>query len=110
MMLFDIKHKLYYEAINTSRPLMSLSHQGRTWGYVPKLLNGKKVKFWVDYTHGRYMYFEHDQKWYRVRYLQSNYKKQNHDIFNGVLIDLLTEGEELKLLKGKIEKDKRLLI
>jgi hypothetical protein len=108
MMLYDLKNRLYYKVLNTSEPKMGGSQQGRTWGYVPKQLNGKAVKFWLDYTWGRYMYFQHDEKWYRVQYLQSNYKKSNHDVFNGVLINLIIDGQELKLVRGN-HKKKRLL-
>jgi hypothetical protein len=108
MMLYDLNNRLYYKVLNTSEPKMGGSHQGRTWGYVSKKLNGKTVKFWLDYTWGRYMYFQHDDKWYRVQYLQSNYKKSNHDVFNGVLINLVIDGQDLKLVRGNHEK-KRML-
>jgi hypothetical protein len=104
MMLYDIRNRLYYKVFNTARPKMTISHQGRSWGYVLKILNGEYVKFWIDFTRGRYMYFEYQEKWYRVQYLQSNYKKANQDVFNGVLIDLIVDGQELKLIKGNIEK------
>jgi hypothetical protein len=105
MMLYDIRNRLYYKVINSTKPKMTGSHQGRSWGYVLKILNGEYVKFWIDYTRGRYMYFEYEGKWYRVQYLQSNYKKKNQDVFNGVMIDLIVDAQELKLIKGKnIEK------
>lgn len=91
--------------MNSTKPKMTASHLGRSWGYVLKILNGEYVKFWIDYTRGRYMYFEYEEKWYRVQYLQSNYKKKNQDVFNGVMIDLIVDAQELKLIKGKnIEK------
>jgi hypothetical protein len=104
MMLYDMSNKLYYKVINSNKPKMTDSHQGRSWGYVLKILNGECVKFWIDFTRGRYMYFQYGEKWYRVQYLQSNYKKTNQDVFNGVLIDLIVDGQELKLVKGNIEK------
>jgi hypothetical protein len=36
--------------------------------------------------------------------LQPNVRKTNEDIFNGVLVDLIVDGKELKLLKGNVEK------
>ncbi|WP_110114629.1 hypothetical protein [Bacillus sp. CGMCC 1.16541] len=110
MMLYDVNNKLYYKVMNTTRPKMSLTHQGRTWGYVPKRLNGKMAKFWLDYTWGRYMYFQFDDKWYRVQYLQSNYRKANRDVFNGVLINLIVDGQDLKLVRGNIEKARKLAL
>jgi hypothetical protein len=108
MMLYDLKNRLYYKALNTAKPKMGGLHQGRTWGYVPKMLNGQAAKFWIDYTYGRYMYFQWDEKWYRVQHLQSNYKKSHDDVFNGVLINLIVDGQNLKLVRGNHET-KRLL-
>ncbi len=33
------------------------------------------------------MYFQVEDKWYRVQYLQSNDKKKTADVFKGALID-----------------------
>ncbi|ANB56316.1 hypothetical protein GFC29_1610 [Anoxybacillus sp. B7M1] len=104
MMLYDLHNKLYYQAINTSKPKMAMSQQGRSWGYVIKRLNGEQTKFWIDFTRGRFMYFEYQGKWYRVQYLQSNYKKNAHDVCQGLMIDLIIDGKELKLVKGNIKK------
>lgn len=104
MMLYDVKNKLFYKVINSGRPKMTNFPHKRAWGYVWKTVNGERVKFWFDFAKGLYMYFQYGRKWYRVRYLQSNDKKTNEDIFNGVLIDLSIDGQELKLLKGNVEK------
>ncbi|MBQ4868459.1 hypothetical protein IHQ11_18370 [Priestia megaterium] len=108
MMLYDIKHKVYYEVFNTACPKMKDAHQGRSWGYVYKNLNGQPTKFWIDFTHGRFMYFQVEDKWYRVQYLQSNDKKKTADVFKGALIDLILDGMDLKLVRGNFEK-RRLL-
>jgi hypothetical protein len=104
MVLYDMKNKLFYKAINSNEPKMTNSHQGRSWGYVWKTVNGEPTKFWIDFTRGRYLYFQYGRKWYRVQYLQPNVRKTNEDIFNGVLVDLIVDGKELKLLKGNVEK------
>ncbi|MFS0905065.1 hypothetical protein AB3N02_18650 [Priestia aryabhattai] len=108
MMLYDIGHKVYYEVFNTARPKMKDAHQGRSWGYVYKSLNGQPTKFWINFTHGRFMYFQVEDKWYRVQYLQSNDKKKTADVFKGALIDLILDGMDLKLVRGNFEK-RRLL-
>jgi hypothetical protein len=104
MVLYDIKNRLYYKAINSSRPKMTNFRQGRSWGYVWKTVNGERVKFWIDFQRGRYMYFQYGRKWYRVQYLQPNEQKTNEDIFNGVLVDLIVDGHKLKLMRGSIQK------
>jgi hypothetical protein len=104
MMLYDVRNGLYYKATNTAKPKMTLSRQGRSWGYVVKTLNGEPTKFWIDFNRGRYLYFQHRGKWYRVQYLQSNYKKHHFDESLKLMIDLTIDGQELKLLKGNIEK------
>ncbi|MEC0666862.1 hypothetical protein P8864_13365 [Priestia flexa] len=109
MMLYDLHNKLYYQVFNSAQPKMTDSHQGRSWGYVKKLVNGKPIKFWLDYTWGRFMYFSYNEKWYRVEYLQANDKKQVSGLFNGALIDLILEGEELNLVRGTYE-NRRLLL
>ncbi|WP_027407701.1 hypothetical protein [Anoxybacteroides tepidamans] len=104
MMLYDIRNRLYYKVMNTAKPKMTVSQQGRSWGYVIKTLNGEATKFWIDFMRGRYMYFQYGGKWYRVQYLQSNYKRNNHDACQELMIDLTVDGQELKLVKGNIEK------
>jgi len=104
MMLYDLKNRLYYKVYNCGAPKLMDSSQGRTWGYVLKNVNGERIKFWIEYSRGRYMYFQFRDKWYRVRYLQSNYRKKDHDLFKGVMVDLITDGYMLKLVKGNIEK------
>ena len=104
MMLFDLRNRLYYKVYNSAKPKFSDSSQGRSWGYVTKNLNGELIKFWIEYSRGRYMYFQYEGKWYRVQYLQSNYRKKDHDVFKGVMVDLNIDGHTLKLVKGNIEK------
>ncbi|AMV11260.1 hypothetical protein GT3570_10010 [Geobacillus thermoleovorans] len=102
MVLFDIKHRLYYEAINSVRPKMAPIRQDRAWGYVWKTVNGERVKFWIDFQRGQYLYFEYGRKWYRVKYLQADGRKSGEDILNGAMIDLTVDGHQLLLLKGRI--------
>ncbi|TLS32337.1 hypothetical protein [Geobacillus thermoleovorans] len=105
MVLFDIKHRLYYEAINSARPKMAPIRQDRAWGYVWKTVNGERVKFWIDFQRGQYLYFEYGRKWYRVKYLQANGRKSGEDILNGAMIDLTVDGHRLLFMKGRVGRE-----
>ncbi|WP_445612520.1 hypothetical protein [Geobacillus sp. YF-1] len=104
MVLFDVKHRLYYEAVNSARPKMAPVRQDRAWGYVWKTVNGETVKFWIDFRRGRYMYFEYVRKWYRVAYLQANERKSEHEVLAGAMIDLTVDGHQLLFMKGRIRR------
>ena len=39
-----------------------------TWDFVRKIIRGKEVKFWLDFTWGWYFYFKYQEQWYRVRH------------------------------------------
>jgi len=100
-----------------------------TWDFIRKIIRGKEVQFWLDFTWGWYFYFKYQEQWYKVRHANRFKDEQiNDERFEKFRIEakitmnrtgtvVITRGEKNRIYNPKqssrnrlmklIEKDKK---
>jgi hypothetical protein len=99
------------------------------WDSIPKIIRGKEVQFFLDFTWGWYFYFKYEGQWYKVRHTNKYVEEQIDSerlekfrieakiIMNRIGTVIITRGEKHKMYNPKqssrnrlrklIEKDKK---
>lgn len=80
MKLYDSKRN-EYNAIACKMPKSSgeISYRSMSWDYVEKNIDGLKIDFHLDKVHGRYMYFNYNNKTYKIN-LYENIVNSIYDV------------------------------